>query len=128
MTSSSSTTSSRTTSSGVPAAVGEHVVQRLGLRHRAGEPVEQEALARVRLGQPLADHVDGDVVGDQVPTVHVALGLEPEGRPLAHVAAEDVARRDLRHTEVVRDVLGLRPLPRSGGPDQDEAHYLRKPS
>ena len=65
----------------------------------------------------VADHVDGDVVGHEVAAVHERLRLEAEGGPLAHVGAEDVARRDLGHGKVLRDELGLRPLARSGWPD-----------
>ena len=104
------------------AAVGEHVVEDLGLRDRAREAVEQEAAVRVVLGQPVADHVDGDVVRDEVAPVHERLGLEPERGPLADVRAEDVAGRDLGHREVLGDELRLCPLAGSGWPDEDEAH------
>ena len=41
----------------------QHAVERLGLRHGAREAVEDEALARVRLLDALADDADHDVVG-----------------------------------------------------------------
>ena len=60
----------------------QHLVEDLGLRHVAREPVEQEALRGVVLGQPVADHPDGDLVGHQVAGVHVLARLErPAGCP-----------------------------------------------
>src|SRR5581483_783203 len=48
----------------------EHLVERLRLRERAREAVEDEAEAGVLRAQPLADHADDDVVGDQLAGVH----------------------------------------------------------
>ena len=77
ITSSSSTTSSSTRSS-ADAEVGQQLVQRGRLRHGAREAVEQEAVAGVRLGEPVPDHVDGDLVRHQLAGVHVPLGLDAQ--------------------------------------------------
>src|SRR5207248_3781407 len=100
--------------------------QRLGLRHVPREAVEQEALLRVVLGQPVPDHRDRDLVGNQVAAAHVVPRLAPERRPAAHVVAEDVTCRNLRDRQVRRYELGLRPLARTGWPDEDDAHGLPK--
>src|SRR3954449_5998774 len=105
------------------AAVEQQVVERLRLRDVAGEAVEQEALAGVVLLEPGDDHPDRDLVGHEIAGVHELLGLLAELRALADVRAEDVTGRDLRDPEVGGDELGLRPLSRSGGPDEDQTHH-----
>ncbi len=110
------------------APVLEHVAQDLRLRDVPREAVEQETVLRVVLGQTVADHGDGDLVGHQVTTVHERLGQLAEIRAARDVGTEDVTCRDFRDGQVRCDVLGLCPLTRSGGPDQDETHYRRKPS
>jgi hypothetical protein len=110
------------------APVLEHVAQDLGLRDVPREAVEQETVLRVVLREAVADHGDGDLVGHQVTTVHVRLGQLAKVRAARDVGTEYVTCRDLRDGQVRCDVLGLRPLTRSGGPDQNETHYRRKPS
>src|SRR6185312_13026802 len=73
------------------AQIGEELVQSGGLRSRPREAVEQKALARVRLGEPVPDHVDGDLVRNQLACVHVTLRLDAERRALGDVRAEDVS-------------------------------------
>ena len=66
-------------------ALAEDPVELLGLVLGAREAVEDEAvldLGRVR--EPLLDHLDDDVVGDELAAVHVLLGLRARpGRPTA---------------------------------------------
>src|SRR3954452_21136067 len=103
--------------------VEQHVVERLCLRHVAREAVEQEALAGVVLLESCDDHSDRDLVRNEVAGVHELLRLLAELGALADIGAEDVTRRDLRDPEVCGDELGLRPLSRSGGPDEDQTHH-----
>ena len=58
-----------------------------------GEPVEHEApLERAAVGgEALLDEADGDIVGDQLASIHVVLGLEPE--PGAGVRGARLRRR-----------------------------------
>ena len=67
---------------GVEAVAGEgdHAVELLDLRERARVAVEQEPRLGVGLVDPVADHLVGDLVGDVLAGVHVALGLDPQRR------------------------------------------------
>ena len=58
-------------------------VERLGLRHGAREAVEDEAVGGLLALDPLGDHADDHLVGDQVAAVHVLLRLLAELGPLA---------------------------------------------
>ena len=71
---------SKTTSRSRPISP-QHLLERLGLRHRAREAVEHEALARVGGGEPLADQRDHQVVGDEAARVVDRLHLAAELRP-----------------------------------------------
>src|SRR3954447_7214916 len=104
-------------------AVEQQVVERLGLGDVAREAVEQEPLAGVVVLQPRQDHPDRDLVRDEVAGVHELLRLLAELGALADVGAEDVPGRDLRDPEVCGDEWGLRPLSRSGGPDEAQTHH-----
>ena len=108
--------------------VGQHLLQRLGLRHVPGEPVEQEPRPGVVLSQPALDHGNRDLVRYQVAAVHEGLGLAAKFGAGAHVVTEDVACRNFRYRQVGGNELGLCPLARAGWPYEDDSHYLRKPS
>ena len=108
--------------------LGQHLLQRLGLGHVAREAVEQKPGLRVVLGQPVADHRHGDLVGDEITAVHVLLGLGAEVGAVRNVEPEDVACGNARDRQVRCHEVGLSPFARSGGPNQDDAHYRRKPS
>ncbi len=101
---------------------GEVAVQRLGLGHGAGEAVEQESVAGVGLLEPVGDHADHDVVGDEVTAVHVELGLLPQRRAGRDVQAEDVAGGHTRHAVGARDVHGLGALAGTRWAEQHESH------
>ena len=100
----------------------QHLVERLRLRHGAGETVEEEALDDARRGQRLVDDAVDDVVGHQLARVHQRLRLAAERRPIGDRLAQDVARRQLRDAVAEDQPLGLCALPCSGGPEKDEVH------
>ena len=58
--------------------LGQQSVQRLGLGHRAREPIEDEALRRIRLLHALSQHAGYDVVGNQLTGLHHRLRLTPD--------------------------------------------------
>src|SRR3954451_1446259 len=95
-------------------------VERLGLLVRAWEAVEEEAVLGVGLGEPVEDHADDDLVGDQVAAVHVLLGLLAEVRAVLDGLAQHVARGDVGEREVLLEALGLGALARAGRAEQDE--------
>ena len=103
------------------AAVGEGLVEDLGLSGVAREAVEQDALRGVRLGQPLEEHVDRHRIGDEFAAVHVALGGEAQRRPVADGGPEQVAGGDVGQAEPLGQDLGLRPLAGAGGAEKDDA-------
>jgi len=100
----------------------DHLVEGLRLIPRAREPVQDEAGLRVLLLEPLPHHLDHEVVGHELPRADVALRLLSELRLLRDLAAEDVARRDVRHPVVLREADGLRALPGARRSEQDELH------
>jgi hypothetical protein len=104
--------------------------QRLGLRDRAREPVEDEPLVGVGLGQAIHHHLDHHGIGHVLAAVHEAARLHAERGALLDVLTEDVARRDLRDAVALRETLRLRSLACARGLEEDETHrpYFRKPS
>ncbi len=115
-------------------ASGEHGVERLGLRDRPREPVQQEALGGVGLGEPVADDADHDLVRDQGAALHVLLRLEAHRGALGHGRAQHLTGGDVRQREVGHDAFGLGALARTGAAEKDHVAlghlvtYLRKPS
>ena len=100
--------------------------QRLGLRRGAREAVEDEAVGRLAGVDPLADHADDHLVGDEVAAVHVVLGGLAELGSLAHRGAEDVPGRVVRQLEVLLQALALRALARPRGAEQDQIQLRRQ--
>ena len=106
----------------------ERPVERVGLRHRAGEAVEQEAAAAPSAREALADHPDHHGVGHQLARVHVALGLAAEVGARGDGRAQQVAGGEVHEVELGAQALGLRALAGPGGPEEDQARYFRNPS
>ena len=102
----------------------EPLAQGLGLGHGAREPVEHEAAGAVALPQPLQDHVDDHVVGDQLTPVHVPAGRPAQLRPPVGVGPQDVTGGDVHPPEPVDEPAGLGALAGGGRADQDDAHPL----
>jgi hypothetical protein len=76
------------------------VGERLGLRRRAREAVEQEPVLALLLDL-LEDHGDHQVVGDELALLHVLLGLRPQLGAVGLVLAQQVAGADVGQPEVV---------------------------
>ncbi len=94
----------------------QHLVQRLGLRNVAREAVHDETVLRIRLLQALADDAEHDLVGDQLARVHRGLGLLAQLGAGSQRLAEQVARGNLGDAVLFDQLLGLRPLARTGSP------------
>ena len=95
-------------------------IERFGLGDGAGEPVEDIAASSPL--QSAGHDLDGHVVGDQLPRVHVLLGNLPQLASRVHVPPEDVARRDVLDVMRRGQTLRLGPLPRARRAQQDEPH------
>src|SRR3954452_7931552 len=112
---------------GEPALAALHLLgQRPGLSARAREAVEQEAVVALVLDL-VEDHRDDEVVGDELALVHVVLGLPAELGALAPVLAQQVARADVGHAEVLGQPGRLGALARARGPEQDEVELAHRP-
>ena len=114
----------------VAADLAQHLLERLGLRHRAREAVEHEALARVLVAEPLADQRDHQVVGHELARVVDRLHLPAELR-----ARRTIAARSMSPGRHVRDAVLRGDQPPLGSlagslraEQQDVGHYFRKPS
>ena len=65
-----------------------------------GKPSSSAPFASVRLLEAIDDHLDHQVVRDQVAPIHVRRGRSlPERRTTRAVLAQQIARRDVRDTE-----------------------------
>ena len=103
----------------------EHPLELLGLRQRAREAVEHEAVVeRAALGEVLVDDPDDDVVGHELAAVDVALGLVADGRAGGDGGAEQVAGREVLDAVVLGQPRGLRALAGSLLAEQHEAGPL----
>ena len=108
-----------------PVDLVEQLVERLGLRQRAGEAIEDEAVAGLQ--ELFADELDRDVVGNELAVGEQRLDTPAETRAARNRGAIENAGRNLRDLVLSRDLLCLRPLARSLR-SQDEDVYLRNPS
>jgi hypothetical protein len=88
------------------------------LRHRAREPVEQYALA---LAQFALDHVDDQVVGHEVATLHVFLRGLTQRR--SRLFAQQVAGRDLPIAKAALQNLRLGSLARARSAEQHDVEH-----
>ena len=88
------------------------------------DAVDDDVLGVLEFG---FDHADHEVVGHELPRVHVTLGLEAERRLLGAMTAQHVAGRNLPIAETVLENLGLRALTRSGRTQENEDHFLMNP-
>mmetsp|Transcript_325 Transcript_325/g.1274 ORF Transcript_325/g.1274 Transcript_325/m.1274 type:complete len:282 (-) Transcript_325:20-865(-) len=97
------------------------VLQRLRLRLRAGEAIEQPALGlHVVLLEALLDHLDDEAVGHQRPRLHELIRLLALLGLRLDLLAQQVARADVHDAELLDDLLALRPLAARGRPGDED--------
>ena len=101
-------------------AVGERIVERLGLHRGPREAVEDDAVPRVRAAEPLQQQADDDLVGDELPRVHVATRIHTQGGPIADGSTEQVPGGDHRDAEPLRKQGCLGALPGTGGAEKND--------
>ena len=121
MTSSSGASISRVAVRWRPAAL-EGVLEHLGLRDRAREAIEQEAVGGLAAVDALHDHLADQVVRDEVALLHVLLGLLADRGLLLDREAQDVAGGVVGQVEIVDEALGLGALAGAGRAEEDEVH------
>ena len=108
-------------------ALAEHLVELLGLRRRAREAIEDEALlARAVRLKLVLDHADHDLVLDKAALVHDLLRLLAEVRAERHLLAQQIARGEVAHhvLEALQDLGRLRALAGTGRADEHHAHAV----
>ena len=103
-----------------PVELGELGVERLRLRCRPREAVEDEAVAGLLGVDPLGDHADDDLVGNQVAAVHVGLRVQADLGLVLDRGAEDVPGRVVGQAQVFVQKLALRALAGTGRTKEDE--------
>jgi hypothetical protein len=109
----------------------EQRIERLGLLQIAREAIEDEALLRIRHGEPFADHGEHDGIVDQLAGLHRTLRARAElGRgggvgSLGHRLAQQVPGGDLGHAVRLDEPLRLRALTRAGGSHENDAHCVK---
>ena len=90
------------------------LLQRLSLGDGAGHPIQNVAVGAVGLLQTLVDDADDDLIGHQLASIHVLLGLQPGGRAVLHSRPQDVARRDGGDIQLFLDDVCLGALAGTG--------------
>jgi hypothetical protein len=107
----------------------QFLIERARLRLGARESVQDESLLRIGSLDPIEDHLNDEVIGDVVTSIHDGLCADPQGSLTLDMFTEQVAGGDLRDAQTLAESTSLGPLPGPRGPEQHETHgYLRKPS
>src|SRR4029079_2356837 len=91
----------------------------------AGKAIQDEALAGVRLVDPLGNHPSDDVVGHQLPGIHDFLGGLAQFRTRGDRGPQHVAGGELHQATLRLEPLRLGTLPGAGRPEQNEVHPRR---
>ena len=94
-------------------------VESLGLSYRARKTVQDIALAAVGATHPVEEHVEHELVGDQLALLHVGLGLPTELGATPQIRPEQISGRYMRQTEGLRKPLGLRSFSGTWCAEQD---------
>ena len=79
-----------------------------------GKAVEDEAVGGLGGVDPLGDHADDHLVGDEVAAIHVLLCRAAELGLVAHRGAQDVPGRVVGQPQVFLQPLALRALAAAG--------------
>jgi hypothetical protein len=97
----------------------------LGLSHRAGEAVQQEApTADVGLGQPSRDQFEDELVGYEVTVPHEGLDAPSERRALPHRGPEHIAGGNVGEPEAGGQPGALGALAGALAPEHDQPEAL----
>src|SRR3990172_7807719 len=105
------------------ALLGQGPIQGSSLLQGAGEAVQDTAPTAVILVQPLQEHADGYIVGDELAPVHVLFGPQSQLRPAAYPLPEHVAGRDMAQAQLLGKEGGLGPF---ASPWCPQGHYVQR--
>lgn len=72
-----------------------------GLHHRSWKAVQQKASAAFWLIQVAVDHVNDQIVGHQLASIHDTLQLGTDFRSPGNLLAQHVAGRQMAHAELL---------------------------
>src|SRR4029077_1250606 len=103
------------------------LIELFGLRHGAREAVEDEAVSAILARDALLDDAQNNRVRHQLAALHVRPGLLSERRPAPNQFAKNVAGRDVRDAQELRDGPGLRALTGSRRPNQNQGAAQLRP-
>ena len=98
----------------------EPALQCLGLNHGPREAVEQKPAWRIVDG--IHEHVDHELVGNQLSPVHVAGGRATERGGFGAMPPEEVAGTEVRQPKLVAQSRRLGAFAGARRPEQDEVH------
>ena len=84
-----------------------HGVERLGLRNRSGEAVQDKTVFAVLLCQPLFDNCDYNLIRNQSAAIHIGFGFLPQLGAVFQCLADNVAGADSRDLQFIADDLSL---------------------
>jgi hypothetical protein len=90
----------------------------------AGKTVKQPAVFAVILPEPVKDHGDGDIIGNEISPVDILFGLLSEFGTAADILAENGAGLDMGHVVFFLDNSALGALAASVGSEYQDVHVL----
>src|SRR5256712_9707513 len=108
------------------AGLFEHPVQRFGLRHCPGKPIEDIPSHARWARQFFPDESDDHLILHELARVHVALRPQPDRRAALDGLPQDFSGRDLGDLLLLSQALRLRPLAHAGRSQKDQAHRLTR--
>ena len=94
-------------------------IERFGLGNRAGKPVEEEPVPRIRLPQPFPDDLGDGAVVNEAAALHDDRDLAPQGGIRLNSVAQHRAGRDVRNAPAPAELSRLRPLTGPRGTQHD---------
>ena len=107
--------------------LGQHRVERLRLRQVAGKPVQHEPRRGIRLGEPVANQRDREVVRHELAPREERLDQPADLRVGRDRGPEHLTGRDVRDSPLVREPRRLGALAGALRPQHEQVHR-RKPS
>src|SRR6516164_838677 len=103
----------------------QHRVKCFRLRHIAWKAVENEALATIRLDDAVVDHLDNDVIGDELSGIHDGFDTPSELGVRVGRRAQHVSGGELHAAVSLLDPFCLSTLSLTRRSEQNDVHPRR---